>query len=83
MRSRVVDLDPLEQRLTLQMHAALWREGQQVAEEEYTLQENLYFRNEVLLLLAEAGFGDVAVQGGYAGTPATAEQTMLVFIART
>jgi SAM-dependent methyltransferase len=83
LRSRVVDLDPLEQRLTMQMHAALWREGQKVAEEEYTLQENLYFRNEVLLLLAEAGFGEVTVQGGYTGAPVTAEQTMLVFIART
>jgi SAM-dependent methyltransferase len=80
LRSRVVDLDPLEQRLTLQMRAALWRAGQLVAEEEHSLQENLYFRNE-LLLLAQAGFGDVGVFAGYTTAPPSAEQTMLVFVA--
>src|SRR5919202_6504487 len=65
LRSRIVDLDPLEQRLTLQMRAVLWRAGQRVAEEEHSLQENLYFLNEVLLLLAAAGFGEITVQGGY------------------
>jgi SAM-dependent methyltransferase len=82
LRARIVDLDPLEQRLTLQMHAVLWRAGQRVAEEEHTLQENLYFRNEVLLLLATAGFAEVTVQGGYTAAPATPEQTMLMFVAR-
>jgi hypothetical protein len=82
LRARIVDLDPLEQRLTLQMRAALWRAGQRVAEEERTLQENLYFRNELLLLLAAAGFAEVTVQGGYTAVPATAEQTMLLFVAR-
>ena len=82
LRSRIVGLDPLEQRLTLQMRAALWRAGQRVVEEEHTLQENLYFRNEVLLLLAQAEFGEITVQGGYTAAPATPEQTMLVFSAR-
>jgi hypothetical protein len=82
LRSRIMDLDPLEQRLTLQMRATLWRVGQRMVEEEYTLQENLYFRNEVLLLLAQAGFGDITVQGGYTAAPATPEQTMLVYSAR-
>ena len=82
LRARIVDLDPLEQRLTLQMRAVLWRAGQRVAEEEHTLQENLYFRNEVLLLLAAAGFAEVTVQGGYTAAPATPEQTMLMFVAR-
>ena len=46
------------------------------------MQEKLYFRNEVLLLLAQAGFGEITVQGGYTAEPATPEQTMLVFSAR-
>ena len=53
-----------------------------MAEEEYILRENLYFPNEILLLLAQAGFGEVTVRGGYADTAPTADDTMLVFVAR-
>jgi hypothetical protein len=79
---RLVDLDPLEQRRTLQIRAALWRAGQLVAEEEHVLQESLYFRNELLLLLAQAGFRDVAVRAAYTDAAATAEHTALAFVAR-
>jgi SAM-dependent methyltransferase len=82
LRVRLVDLDPLEQRHTLQMRAALWRAGQRVAEEEHTFVATLYFRNELLLLLAQAGFGEVTVHGGYTDAAATAEHTTLVFVAR-
>jgi SAM-dependent methyltransferase len=81
LRGRLADLDPLEQRLTRQIRAALWRDGQLVAEEEGTLLENLYFRNELQAMLALAGFADVAVYGGYTDKPATAEHSMLVFVA--
>src|SRR5215211_6557347 len=50
LRSRLVTLDPLEQRQTREMRASLWREGKVVKEEEYSLRENLYFRNEVVLM---------------------------------
>ena len=82
LRARMLDLDPLEQRLTRQINARLWRAGALVAEEERSLLENLYFRNELLLMLDQAGFADVAVLGGYAGEPATPESAMLVFVAR-
>jgi SAM-dependent methyltransferase len=82
LRYRQVGLDPLDQRLTIQMRALLWRAGQLVAEEEHTLQESLYFRNEVLLLLAQSGFADVAVYGGYTGAAPTADDTTLVYVAR-
>ena len=78
----MVDLDPLEQRQTLEMRAELWREGRLVAEEDRLLQENLYFRNEILLMLANAGFADVSVRAGYSVKKPTADDTMLVFIAR-
>jgi hypothetical protein len=83
LRYRQVALDPLDQRLTIQMRALLWRAGRLAAEEEHTLQETLYFRNELLLLLAQAGFADVAVHGGYTDAAPTADDTMLVFVART
>ena len=79
---RLVDLDPLEQRLTLQSRLARWRAGQRVSEEEHTLQALLYFRNELLLLLEQAGFADVAVFGGYSDRSATADDTEVVFVAR-
>jgi hypothetical protein len=82
LRARLLDLDPLEQRLTLQMRATLWRAGRRAAEEEHTLRTGLYFRNELLLLLAQAGFGEVTVRGGYTDAAPTAEDMRLVFIAR-
>jgi SAM-dependent methyltransferase len=79
---RLVDLDPLEQRMTLQMRASLWREGQLLDQEEHTFRATLYFRNEVLLMLAQAGFTDVEVRAGYSDAPATAADTTVVFVAR-
>jgi hypothetical protein len=82
LRGRSVDFDPLEQRVTAQMRATLERDGQRIAEEEHTFQATLYFRNEVLLMLAHAGFTDVQAKGGYDGAPATRSDTTLVFTAR-
>ena len=79
---RVYGLDPLEQRVTQQIHVALWRAGQMIVEEEHTLQESLYFRNEVLLMLGQVGFRDVGVYSGYTDAVATSEQTMVIFVAR-
>jgi len=80
--NRLAELDPLEQRRTLEIRARLWRDGQIVKEEAYSLKESLYFAQEILLLLAEAGFRDVAVEGGYPGQPATADDAMVAFVAR-
>jgi len=80
--ARLVEIDPLEQIMTLQMRSKLWREGQLVAAEEYTLKECLYFKNELLMMLEQAGFGDVKVQGDYTEAEATAEHSVLVFVAR-
>jgi SAM-dependent methyltransferase len=82
LRTRLVDLDPMEQRQTLEMRAELWREGRRVAQEDGLLQENFYFRNEILLMLANAGFAEVSVRAGYSAREPTADDTMLVFMAR-
>jgi hypothetical protein len=37
---------------------------------------------EVLLSLDEAGFRDVAIEGGFTGQPATPDDGMLAFVAR-
>ena len=82
LRTRLLDLDPLEQRVTQQIRVALWRAGQMVAEEEHTVQESLYFRNEVLLLLGQVGFRDVGVYAGYSDAVLASEHSMVLFIAR-
>jgi SAM-dependent methyltransferase len=82
LRSRVLELDPLEQRVTLEMHAELWRDGRQEAAEDHVLTIGLYFRNELLLMLEKAGFADVVVEGDHNNTPATADDEFLVFVAR-
>lgn len=82
LRSRLVDFDPLEQRVTTQMRATLWREGVAVMQEEYTLRQHLYFRKELLALLAKAGFENVAVYGADGEAPATADDLDMVFVGR-
>jgi SAM-dependent methyltransferase len=82
LRGRVVDLDPLEQRVTLVMHAERWRDRKLDAEEDRTLTINLYFRNELQLMLERAGFADVRVEGDHNDLPATPDDDFLVFVAR-
>ena len=81
LRGRVVDLEPLEQRVTLVMHAERWRDGELEAEEDRTLTINLYFRNELLLLLERAGFADVRIEGDHNDLPPTPDDEFLVFVA--
>ncbi|MFL5919057.1 MAG: class I SAM-dependent methyltransferase [Gaiellaceae bacterium] len=81
LRSRVVDFDPLEQRLTYEMRAEQWRNGTLEREEEYALTINLYFKNELLAMLLLAGFGDVVVQGDHNDAEPTADDDFLVFVA--
>lgn len=82
LRSRRVALDPEEQRHTNQIRAALWRDGEQIAEEEHTLQGITYLWDEMLQMLEQAGFRDVSLRAGYTETPAKAGDRMVVFIAR-
>jgi SAM-dependent methyltransferase len=80
LQSRVVDFDPLEQRLSYEMRAGLWRDGELVQREEHTLQLNLYFMHEVLLMMERAGFADLVVHGDYAEQPPTRESKFLAFV---
>lgn len=53
-----------------------------IAQEEKILQERLYFKNELLMLLEQAGFHDIIVHGDHPEAEATAAHGVLVFIAR-
>jgi len=82
LRSRLLDLDPLEQSFMHQIRVEKWQDEDLVAEEEYTLRGQMYFKNELIMMLERAGFQDVSVQGDYTAESATADHSELVFIAR-
>jgi len=82
LRSRILDLDPLSQTVTLEMHAERWRDGELEAEETHRLDIGLYFRNELLLMLELAGFTDVAVHGEHTEREPTPDDDFVVFVAR-
>lgn len=81
LRTRLVALDPHEQRETLEMRAALWEDGRRVREEEHVLTMTLYFTHELVLMLERAGFVDVEVRAGYRDEPPTADDEFVVFVA--
>lgn len=82
LRSRALDLDPLEQRLTMEMQALMWRDGELVAEDEHLLILTLYFKDEIVLMLERAGFVDVTVRAALTDAEPTAADDFLVYTAR-
>jgi len=82
LRSRLVDLDPLAQSVTLEMRGYMWRDGELVEQDEHVLRMNLYFQNELLLMLERTGFVDVEVRADYTDEAPTGDTAFLVFIAR-
>ena len=82
LTTRLVAFDPFRQRHVLEIRARLWHQGALVREEMGQLAENLYFGQEMLLLLEEAGFEDVQVEGPYTDRPATPDDGTLIFVAR-
>jgi SAM-dependent methyltransferase len=82
LRSRICELDPLEQLIRYQMRAYMWRGGELVGDEEHELRMTLYFTYEIVLLLEKAGFRDVELFAGYELRPPTSDDTFVVFVAR-
>jgi SAM-dependent methyltransferase len=80
--NRMLAADPLDQSVLLGVRAEKRRGGELVAEEEYTLSERMYFRNEILLMLGEAGFDDVEVRGALTDRAPAPEDDFLLFVAR-
>lgn len=82
LSARVVELHPLEQRVSLEMHAEQWRDGELEEDETRLLTIQLYFPHELRLLLERAGFTDVELQGDHNGAPATGDDDFVVFVAK-
>jgi len=82
LRSRLVAVDPLAQRVTGETRASMWRDGELVAEEEHTIAMTLYFTPELELLLEGAGFADIEVRGALSDREPTSDDDFVVFLAR-
>lgn len=82
LRSRVLDVDPLDQTVWLELWAEKLQHGACVASERHTLSMRMYLRDELLLLLERSGFADVQVRRGYADEEPTGDDDILVFVAR-
>ena len=79
---RLVALDPLAQRTVDELRTLLFKDGQLVADDTYTLQSTYYFRHEMQLLLEKAGFTVEAVKGDFTDADVTAEHDAIVYFAR-
>jgi SAM-dependent methyltransferase len=82
LRSRTVTFDSLQQLEVMEIQARLWHEGEIVREEEYRLRACLYFPQEIVLLLHDAGFADVVIEGNYTNEPALQDEGTVIFVAR-
>ena len=82
MVARTVAMDPLEEVAIRQIRARLWREDELLKEEIHTQHVEDYSKNELVLMLERAGFGDIEIYGDYSDEPATADHAYLLFVAR-
>lgn len=82
MHYRLLAVDPLEQRTTSEMRMLQFKDRQIVSDVTYTLTLNMYFRNELRVLLEKAGFTIEGEQGSWTDADATADDDVIVFVAR-
>ena len=82
LRSRVVEMDPLAQRVAIEMRAFHWDGDELLAEELRRIEITLYFAHELELLLARTGFVDIEVRGALSERPPTPDDDFVAFIAR-
>lgn len=82
MVARTVAMDPLENIATRQMRCRLWKSGALIQEEIHTQKVGDYSKNELVLMLERAGFREIMVNGEYCDEPATADDKVIIFVAR-
>jgi hypothetical protein len=67
---------------TMEVRVRLWHDDKLVSEEQGRLLWTEYTVDELLAMLADAGFAATRVEGVYSGRPATPDDESVVFIAR-
>jgi SAM-dependent methyltransferase len=82
LRSRVVEFDPLEQRITMEMQGSMRRGDELVVEETRRIVVTSYTAAHLELLLETAGFGDIRMLENWTDETATADTMNITFVAR-
>lgn len=82
LASRLVSVDPLEQRVTMAITAERWNGDESEADEERLLHISMYFKNEMLMMLERAGFTEVTVHGEHEERSPTSDDEFIVFVAK-
>ena len=82
LRSRIAELDPLAQRVAIDMRAFHWDGPELLAREEHRIEMTLYFTEELAMMLERAGFRDVERRAGYEDRAPNADDDFVVFLAR-
>ena len=80
--ARTIEMDPLEDVATRQIMARLWRKDELLKEEVHTQKVEDYSKNELVMMLEQAGFSEIRIDGDYSAEPATADHKALLFVAR-
>lgn len=78
----VEQFDRIEQIITGQVRFRVLEAGKVVQEEIYPWNGRHYFRNEVLVMLENAGFIDISVYGDFTSDPYSIDHTQMTFVAR-
>jgi hypothetical protein len=78
----MLEVDPLDQSIRIEMRIEKRRDGALVAEEERPLTMRMWFRDELVLMLRTAGFADVTVRGGYRDEEPRPDHGFLIYRAR-
>jgi SAM-dependent methyltransferase len=81
LRARVLAFDPEGPAMTHEMLAERFVGGRLERSEVSTLHNNLYTRNELLLMLERVGFRDVRVESDHSASSGTPDGTVHSFIA--
>ena len=83
LRHRVTAVDLEAGCVTRELQAWQWQGSDLVCRETHALVANVYSSAEIVAMLANAGFVDVRVVGGYHGGEPTSSDEFLVFLAHT
>lgn len=82
MHYRLAGVDPFKQQLIKEMRILEFKDGQVTSDHTYVLTSNLYFPHELRLMLEAVGFRVEAMKGSWTDRDATAEDDVIVHIAR-
>lgn len=77
-----MEVDPLAQRVTMEMLGTAYRGGEVVEQDTHTLKMTVYFTHELKLMLEAAGFTDIELRSDYTDEEPTSDTDFVVFLAR-